>query len=71
MDHDMKCKHASYIEKTKNIRESFFFARPELKLEATSIYAGGLYGFALWDLFSPRAESTLKCWDRAVKLSWE
>jgi hypothetical protein len=71
MEYDARCKRASFIEKTTSIRETFNFARPEQKLSAISIYAGGMYGFALWDLFGPRAESAFKCWDTAVKLCWD
>jgi hypothetical protein len=71
MDFDAKCKRASYIQKTTTIREMFDFARPEQKLSAIAVYAGGIYGFALWDLFGQRAESAFKCWDTAVKLSWD
>ena len=71
MDYDCKVKRAMYIDKTTTLRETFSYARPEQKLEAITVYAGGLYGFALWDLFSPKAESAFKCWDTAVKLSWE
>ena len=71
MGFDAKCKRAQYIDKTTTIRETFSDARPEEKLAAINVYAGGLYGFALWDLYSPAAESAFKCWDTAVKLSWE
>ena len=71
MEYNARCKRASYIEKTTTIKETFDFARPEQKLSAISIYAGGMYGFALWDLFGQRAESAFKCWDTAVKLSWD
>ena len=71
MEYDCGVKRAMYIDKTTTLRETFKFARPEQKLEAISIYAGGYYGFALWDLFGPRAESAFKCWDTAVKLSWD
>ena len=71
MDYDAKCKRASYIQKTTTIREMFDFAGPEQKLSAISIYAGGIYGFALWDLYGQRAESTFNCWDTTVKLSWD
>ena len=54
MDYDIKCKRAAYIEKTTNIQETFSFARPEQKIAAISVYAGGIYGFALWDLYSPK-----------------
>ena len=52
MEYDTKCKRASFIQKTTNIREMFDFARPEQKLSAISVYAGGIYGFALWDLYN-------------------
>ena len=87
MEYDGKCKRANYINNkranyinnkmakyinnTITLRETFDFARPEQKLSAISVYAGGLYGFALWDLYGPRAESAFKCWDMAVKLSWD
>ncbi len=71
MDYDMKCKRASYIEKTTTIRESFSFAKPEQKLAAIKVYASGLYGFALWDLYNWKAVFTFKCWDTAMKLCWE
>ena len=71
MEYDARCKSASYIKKTTSIRETFDFAWPEQKLSALSIYAGGMYGFALRDLFGQRAESAFKCWDTAVKLSWD
>ena len=70
MEYDTKCKRASYINKTTTLRETFDFARPEQKLSAITVYAGSMYGFALWDLYGPRAESAFKCWDTAVKLSW-
>lgn len=71
MEYDTKCKRAAYIDKTTTLRESFNFASPEQKLRAISVYAGSFYGYALWDLFSQGAESAFKCWDPAVKLSWE
>ena len=41
MEYDARCKRANFIEKTTSIRETFNFARPEQKLSAISIYAGG------------------------------
>ena len=69
MEYDTKCKRASYINKTTTLRETFNFSRPAQKLSATSVSARGMYGFALWDLYGQRAESVIKCWDTAVKLS--
>ena len=71
MQYDTKCKRAAYIDKTTSLRESFNVASPEQKLWAISVYAGSFYGYALWDLFSQGAELAFKCWDSAVKLSWE
>ena len=50
MDYDARCKRAQYIDKTTTLRETFSYARPEEKLLALSTYAGGLYGYALWNL---------------------
>ena len=69
MEYDAKCKRASYIDKTTTIRETFDFARPNQKRSAISIYTGGIYGFAMWDLYGQRAESAFKCWDTADQLS--
>ena len=71
MAYDARCKRAQYIDKTTTLRDTFSYARPEEKLFALSTYAGGLYGYALWDLYGAEAESAFKCWDTAVKLSWE
>ena len=71
MAYDARCKRAQYIDKTTTLRETFSYARPEEKLFALATYAGGLYGYALWDLYGAEAESAFKCWDTAVKLSWE
>ena len=71
IEYDRKCKQASYINKTTTLQEPFDFARPEQKLSAITVYAGSRYGLDLWDLYGPRAESTFKCWDTAVKLSWD
>ena len=50
MEFDARCKRAQYIDKTTTLREMFSYARPEEKLSALNVYAGGLYGYALWDL---------------------
>ena len=61
MDYDASCKRAPYIDKTTTLQETFSYARPEEKLLALSVYAGGLYGYAPWDLYGQKAKSAFKC----------
>ena len=50
------------------VREKFFFAKPDQVLNMVQIMCTDAYGSMLWDLVSKSAEQYFKCWNTAVKL---
>ena len=71
MESDTRQKLAEYIDKSVKIRETFFFAHPVEKIEATERYCSSLFGSVLWNLDSDAARSVYSAWKTGVKLAWE
>ena len=57
MDRDSKRARARFIDRTVEIREELFFARPEQVMRAVQILSTDSYGSMLWALNSAEAES--------------
>ena len=68
MDKDSQRARGRFINKTVEIRQELFFARPEQVMRAVQILATDAYGSMLWSLNSPGAESFFKSWNTCVKL---
>ena len=71
MEHDAKCKRASFINNSTNGREMFSFAYPSQILGAVSIYTCHFYGAMLLDLFGETAGQVFRAWNTCVKLAWD
>ena len=71
MEHDAKCKRASFISNSTNVREMFSFAYPSQVLSAVNIYTCHFYGAMLWDLFGETAGQVYRAWNTCVKLAWD
>ena len=71
MESDTRQKLAEYIDKSVKIRETFFFAHPVEKIEATERYCSSLFGSVLWNLDSDASRSVYSAWKIGVKLAWE
>ena len=68
MDRDSKRARARFIDRTVEIREELFFAKPEQVMKAVQILSTDSYGSMLWSLNSAGAESFFKAWNTCVKL---
>ena len=71
MEYDAKCKRATFISNSTDIREMFNFAYPSQVLSAVSIYTCHFYGAMLWDLFGDAAGQAFRSWNTCVKLAWD
>ena len=70
MEKNASIMRAKYIDKTVEIREAFAFAQPDHILHAMDVFSSDCYGMMLHDLSSPSSEAIFKCWNTAVKLTW-
>ena len=70
MSTDIKRKQAKFIDKSIEIRETFFFADPVQILSAVNTYCCDHYGSMLWDLYSEPAGQYYRCWNTCTKLAW-
>ena len=70
MEQDSVVNRARFIDKTLEIRDTFYFAHPEQVMKAIHIYACDCYGTMLYDLTSLATESYFKAWNTCVKLVW-
>ena len=68
MEKDSQRARAKFIDKTVEIREELYFARPEQVMQTVQILSSDAYGSMLWNLSSAGAESFFKCWNTCVKL---
>ena len=68
MDRDSKRARARFIDRTVEIREELFFAKPEQVMRAVQILSTDSYVSMLWALNSAGAESFFKSWNTCVKL---
>ena len=68
MDRDSRRARARFIDRTVEIREELFFAKPEQVMRAVQILSTDSYGSMLWALNSAGAESFFKSWNTCVKL---
>ena len=68
MDRDSKRARARFIDRTVEIREELYFAKPEQVMKAVQILSTDSYGSMLWSLNSAGAESFFKAWNTCVKL---
>ena len=68
MDKDCQRARAKFINKTVEIREQLFFAKPEQIMQAVQLLCTDGYGSMLWNLGSNSAEQFFKSWNTCVKL---
>ena len=68
---DAKIRRARYIDKSIDIRDMFRFAHPAQVIGALEKYCDDHYGLMLWDLFDDYAGKYFRCWNTAIKLSWD
>ena len=62
MENDATRARASFMTRATDIREQFYFARPEQRVNAIQLYCCDGYGSMLWDLQSQYAEKYFKAW---------
>ena len=70
MDQDAATKRARFIDRTVKLRDSFWFATPELVIRAVQVYACDAYGAMLYDFSSTSCQSFFKSWNTCLKLIW-
>ena len=70
MEQDMKCKRASFISRSIEVRETFAYAQPNQVLQAVKTYCFDMYGAMTWSLFSTKAKQVFNTWPTCVKLAW-
>ena len=71
MEYDTTVKRAKFINKSTEVRETFFFASPVEVLKAVKIFAGDLYGGNLWKLRGDMAQQAFNAWNTCIKLAWQ
>ena len=71
MDYDARCKRASFIDKSTDIREMFSFADPLQILSAVSVYTAHFHGSMLWNLYGEAAGQAFRSWNTCFKLAWD
>ena len=71
MDADCSRARGSFMGRASDIRENMFFADPDQKMKAISLYCCDGYGSMLWDLQSDAAESYFKAWNVQSRLAWD
>ena len=71
MDQDTRCKRASFIDESTQVREAFGFASPSEVLRAVKVYVGSHYGSNLWQLDSEMTNQYFSAWRTCVKLAWQ
>ena len=57
MDQDCKIRRAIFIQKSLEVREQLYYARPADVLKAVAVYCSDSYGSMLWSLRSEAAYS--------------
>ena len=67
-DKDCNRARASFIDRSVDVRQQFFFAPPDLTLQMVQVLCSDGYGSMLWNLQSDPAESFFKSWNTCVKL---
>ena len=70
MENDAARARASFMTRATDIREQFYFARPEQRINAIQLYCCDGYGSMLWDLQSDYAEKYFKAWNVQSRLAW-
>ena len=70
MESDASRARASFMRRASDIRDEFYFARPEQRVNAIQLYCCDGYGSMLWDLKSSYAEKYFKAWNIQSRLAW-
>jgi hypothetical protein len=68
MHKDCNRARASFIDRSVDVRQQFYFAPPDLTLQMVQVLCSDGYGSMLWNLQSDPAESFFKSWNTCVKL---
>ena len=68
MENDCNRARAAFIDRSVDIRQQFYFAKPDQIIDMIQLMCSDAYGSMLWDLRSNPAEKYFKCWNTAVKL---
>ena len=59
------------MTRATDIREQFYYARPEQRINAIQLYCCDGYGSMLWNLQSDYAEKFFKAWNIQSRLAWD
>ena len=70
MEKAARIKRATFISRSIELREAFFFARPTEILSAVSLYCCDFYGSMLWDFQGEAATMFFNTWRTCVKLTF-
>ena len=65
LKHDIRVKHAQYIERNIELFQEYSFAHPKTRFMMNSIFNSHLSGSQLWDLFSPECAMIESTWIEA------
>ena len=70
MELDASRARASFMTRCSDIRDQFYFARPEQRMRAIQLYCCDAYGTMIWDLKSEYAEQYFRSWNVQSRLAW-